>query len=80
MKYTLYRALDMRDGKPMLWLTRGVFPDRELALFTGNIEPAAIKRKTAVAAEAITWEPTDAWYKHAAIGGAKLIDKWEFNG
>lgn len=80
MKYTLYQAKDTRDGKPMLWLIRGVWPARELALFSDKTEPSVIKRKTAAAPESITWEPTAAWYSFAAIGEAKIVAEWEFNG
>ncbi len=79
MKYALYRAIDTRDNKPMYWLLRGVYPERELAVFTPKTEPAVVKHRTAAAPESIVWESTNAWYTHAALGGAKLIDEWEMH-
>ncbi|EDQ2321215.1 hypothetical protein ACKJVF_003784 [Salmonella enterica subsp. enterica serovar Kentucky] len=78
MKYELYRAIDTRDNKPMYWLLAGVYPERKLALFTPKTMAADVKRKTAAAPESIIWENTEAWYAHAALEGAKLIDSWEF--
>ncbi|EOY9056894.1 hypothetical protein ACQFLV_004342 [Salmonella enterica subsp. enterica serovar Kentucky] len=78
MKYELYRAIDTRDNKPMYWLLAGVYPERKLALFTPKTMAADVKRKTAAAPESIIWGNTEAWYAHAALEGAKLIDSWEF--
>ena len=79
MKYALYEAVDTRDNKPMLWLLAGQYPERKLALFTPKTEAAAVKRKTAAAPDRIAWETTEAWYLHAALGGARLVDSWEMN-
>lgn len=79
MKYELYRAIDTRDNKPMYWLLAGQYPERKLALFTPKTEAAAVKRKTAAAPDSIVWETTEAWYLHAALGGARLVDSWEFS-
>lgn len=79
MKYSLYEAVDTRDNKPMLWLLAGQYPERKLALFTPKTEAAAVKRKTAAAPDRIAWETTEAWYLHAALGGARLVDSWEMN-
>ena len=79
MKYALYEAVDTRDNKPMLWLLAGQYPERKLALFTPKTEAAAVKRNTAAAPDRIAWETTEAWYLHAALGGARLVDSWEMN-
>lgn len=79
MKYELYRAIDTRDNKPMLWLLAGQYPDRKLALFSPNTDAAAVKHKTAAAPDSIVWENTEAWYLHAALGTARLVDNWEFS-
>lgn len=78
MKYELYRAIDTRDNKPMYWLLAGVYPERKLALFTPKTMAADVKRKTAASPDSIIWENTEAWYLHAALGGAKLVESWEF--
>lgn len=79
MKYELYRAIDTRDNKPMYWLLAGQYPDRKLALFSPKTDAAAVKQKTAASPDSIIWENTEAWYLHAALGAARLIDKWEFS-
>lgn len=76
MKYALYEAVDNRDGKPMLWLHDR--SNSRVALFFVKTAPSRIKQRTAAAPESIVWESTNAWYTHAALGGAKLIDEWEF--
>lgn len=83
MIYTLYSAVDLRDGKPMLWLTRrpdiGCVPI--VALFKQDTHPAYIKRLTLVSPDSIFWhvaasgEP-DNLAKHADVGTLKLIDEW----
>ena len=77
MKYALYEAVDTRDNKPMLWLHDR--SNHRVALFFVKTAPSRIKQRTAAAPEGIVWETTEAWYLHAALGGARLVDSWEFN-
>ncbi len=77
MKYALYEAVDTRDNKPMLWLHD--CSNHRVALFFVKTAPSRIKQRTAAASDSIVWGNTEAWYLHAALGAARLVDKWEFS-
>lgn len=80
MIYTLHSAVDMRDQKPMLWITRQLrhgIVFEQVALFAEKTHPAYIKRLNLVSPESVTWEGAHAFNCHADVSTIKLIDQWE---
>lgn len=76
MKYSLYEAIDNRDGKPMLWLHDTA--NHRVAVLHIKTAPSRVKHCTATAPEWFVWEDRYTWLKHADGNTERLIDTWEF--